>query len=396
MRILYHHRTRGAGVERVHIQGIAKALRELGHQVDVMSVMGLEPARGGTTPAMATSRKWAMAHSLTTRIPEFLFEFLEVAYNLVAAVRMRRYIRGQRPQLVYERYSLFLWAGVWVAKRAGIPIILEVNDSAVVARVRPLFFKWLARFIEGWIFRNCTGIVFVSRQFQREVQTHFGTLARSIVSPNAVDISQFSPTPTERDRVRQELGLADRVVCGYIGAFVHWHGIDWFVREAVDIMTREPALTLLLVGDGRLYDEIRGLVAEKGASDRIRLTGRVPHDDVVSLIAAMDFAVLPDSNTYGSPMKLFELMAMEVAVVAPDFGPVCEVTRDNQTGWLFPAKDRRACVERVLDVARQRVEQKRVGKAAREYIVRHRQWKNNVEQMLGLYEQALVESRGVA
>jgi glycosyltransferase involved in cell wall biosynthesis len=385
MRILYHHRTRGAGVERVHILGIADALRKLDHRVDVMSVTGLEQVEGDVAAVSAKGWKWRFIHAVTTRIPEFLFEFVELAYNILAAFRVSRYIGNRKPDLIYERYSMFLFAGVWVARRNGIPIILEVNDSAAVERVRPLFFVSIARRTEKWIFSNCSGIVFVSRQFQREVVAHFGELAQSIVSPNGADIEQFSPSAELRERTRLQLGVDKKVVCGYVGAFVHWHGIDWFIRDIIEEMKKCPELVLLLVGDGRLYEEIQKLVRDRGASDRILLTGRVPHAEVSSLIAAMDFAVLPDSNTYGSPMKLFELMAMGIGVVAPNFDPICEVVVDSSTGWLFPARDHIGCVERVLSIATQSQEHLRVGLAAREYIAEHRQWKNNVDQLLALY-----------
>jgi glycosyltransferase involved in cell wall biosynthesis len=385
MRILYHHRTRGAGVERVHILGIADALRKLGHRVDVMSVTGLEQVEGDVAAVSAKGWKWRFIHAFTTRIPEFLFEFVELAYNILAAFRLSRYIGDRKPDLIYERYSMFLFAGVWIARRNGIPIILEVNDSAAVERVRPLFFVSIARRIEKWIFSNCSGIVFVSRQFQREVVAHFGELAQSIVSPNGADIEQFSPSSELRERTRLQLGVDKKVVCGYVGAFVHWHGIDWFIRDIIEQMKKCPELVLLLVGDGRLYEEIQKLVRDRGASDRILLTGRVPHIEVSSFIAAMDFAVLPDSNTYGSPMKLFELMAMGIGVVAPNFDPICEVVVDGSTGWLFPARDHIGCVERVLSIATQSQEHLRVGLAAREYIAEHRQWKNNVDQLLALY-----------
>jgi glycosyltransferase involved in cell wall biosynthesis len=98
----------------------------------------------------------------------------------------------------------------------------------------------------------------------------------------------------------------------------------------------------------------------------------------------MDYAVLPDSNHYGSPMKLFELMAMGVAVVAPDYDPVTEVISDGQTGWLFPRGETERCVQRVLDLTARTGECQQVGAAARDYIVRERQWRNNAEQLLTL------------
>jgi glycosyltransferase involved in cell wall biosynthesis len=94
--------------------------------------------------------------------------------------------------------------------------------------------------------------------------------------------------------------------------------------------------------------------------------------------------VLPNSNHYGSPMKLFELMGMGVAVVAPDYAPVAEVIGDGDTGWLFPRGDTAVCVQRVLDLAMQEDERRRVGAAARCYIERERQWRNNAEQLLTL------------
>src|SRR6185312_3395167 len=85
MRILYHHRTRGRDVEGVHIRGVVGALTQ---------------QRGGLG-------------NIVSRMPGVLFEALELSYNLVTLVRMRSAFARLRPQLVYERYSLFLFATVW-------------------------------------------------------------------------------------------------------------------------------------------------------------------------------------------------------------------------------------------------------------------------------------------
>ena len=43
MKILYHHRTRGIGAEGAHIRGIVNALREMGHDVKILSFPGADP-----------------------------------------------------------------------------------------------------------------------------------------------------------------------------------------------------------------------------------------------------------------------------------------------------------------------------------------------------------------
>ncbi|MEO6925815.1 MAG: glycosyltransferase family 4 protein [Rhodanobacter sp.] len=381
MRILYHHRTRGRHVEGVHIRGIVEALRELGHDVSVMSFPGADPEH--ETAVQNPSGSGGLA-GLVTRLPGVVFELFELAYNLVTWLRMSTAIRQRQPQLIYERYSLFLFATVWLARRNEIPIILEINDSALVKRVRPLWLRSLARRIEGWCMRRCTGLVFISTYFQQQAQAAHGEIARSVVSPNAADLGRFDPARFDIPQLRAKRGLDGRVVCGHIGVFAVWHGMDVFMDAITARLVEAPDLTLLLVGDGRTLPAIRAMVHERGLSDRVLLPGRVSHDDIPAWIACMDYAVLPDSNEYGSPMKLFEFMAMGVAMVAPDYAPIAEVVDDGRTGWLFPRRQIEACVQRVIELASQAGERLRVGNAARECIVREHQWRNNAEQLLSL------------
>ena len=388
MRILYHHRTRGRHVEGVHIRGIVDALRGLGHEVDVLSFPGADPEHEHATGMRPGSGRGRLA-GIVSALPGVLFEGMELAYNLVTLVRMRAAIQRLRPQLIYERYSLFLCATIWLARRRHIPIVLEINDSALVERVRPLWLKGPARRIEGWCLKNATGLVFISSYFLSEAQKTYGAIAPSVISPNAADLTRFDPNRFDANSLRSERGLAGRVVCGHIGAFAHWHGMDVFVEKIAARLDEAPQLALVLVGDGVTLPAIRELVAARGLGDRVLMPGRVAHDDIAGWIACMDYAVLPDSNEYGSPMKLFEFMAMGVAMIAPDYAPITEVVSDGDTGWLFPRKQTDRCVQRVIDLAAHCEERQRVGAAARAYIVRERQWRNNAEQLLTLLPQGV-------
>lgn len=397
MNIVYHHRTRGAGAEGVHIMGVVKAFRELGHRVSLLSLPGSDPeadkepakvskpAKESNNETKSSPGLIGRLMELTKHVPEFVFEFIELAYNLLAAIRLWRTTKATKQVgLVYERYSLFMFAGVWVARFRNIPIVIEVNDSAIVERVRPLFFRGLARLIEGWVFKKCDGLVFISSAFEDKAKEAYGQIAPSVICPNGADLSQFSLEGIDREQIKSDLGVSDKIVCGYVGAFVYWHGIDWFVEEIAPLLKEHPHLVLLLVGDGVVYEDIQRVVQRNKVEDQVILTGRVPHEDVGRYIAAMDYGILPDSNDYGSPMKLFEMMAMEVALVSPSFGPIDEVVTDGENGWLFPPKDRQKAVQRVVDIAQDGEEIRKVGKAARAYIKRERQWTHNAEMILGL------------
>lgn len=389
MRVLYHHRTRGEDVEGVHIRGLVGGLRELGHEVLVVSPRGEEAftglREGAAEPARHRAPAWSMMRWLARRMPEIAFEFAEICYNILAAIRLRRAISRFKPDVVYERYALFLMAGVVSSRSRGIPIVLEMNDSAVVERVRRLMLKGLASRFERWILERATGIVFVSTQFRSDCERHYRSLPPSIVSANCADTRVFDPELFDKAAIRRELGIpADACVAGYVGGFVHWHRVQWFVSGIAPSLKQHPKLVLLLVGDGVERAPVLEICGRFGLANQLVLPGKVRHEDVPRMIAAMDFAVLPDSNVFGSPMKLFEFMAMKVPVVAPDVPPIAEVVRNGETGWLFPRGDLAACIAQTLATAGLGAGLSATGSAARMEIVQRRQWKHNAEALIEL------------
>lgn len=391
MNILFHHRTRGRGAEGVHIRGVVKGLRQLDNNVDILSLPGAEPETEEETTSteqvkQKASKKsgFSLLSDLTKHVPEFVFEIFELAFNLIAVIRLRKAVKEKSIDLIYERYSLFMFASVWWAKRNNLPIVLEINDSCQVQRVRSLSFKKLAEKIESWIFKNATGLVFISTRFKEVAEQAYGDIANSVVSPNGADLDKFVIDEDAGSVLRSKLGIENKVVLGYVGAFVHWHGIDWFVDLVCERLKQTPDLVLLLVGDGVAFEGIQNRVIESGVESQVILPGKVPHHEVSSYLSAMDLGILPDSNDYGSPMKLFEFMAMGKGMIAPNFSPIAEVVQNNETSWLFPAGDQQACISKVFEIVNDKQVHKTVGINARAYIERERQWKHNAEQLLSL------------
>jgi glycosyltransferase involved in cell wall biosynthesis len=147
-----------------------------------------------------------------------------------------------------------------------------------------------------------------------------------------------------------------------------------------------PHLKLLLVGDGATFPALKEFVRENGIEDHVVLTGRVSHDEVPGLLAAMDMAILPSAGDYTSPVKLFEFMACAVPPIAPDFEPIREVLVEGKTGWMFPAGKLDEAVEVVLQRSLDKASLERVGSAARSYIDAERQWRNNIRQLVEFYQ----------
>jgi glycosyltransferase involved in cell wall biosynthesis len=61
---------------------------------------------------------------------------------------------------------------------------------------------------------------------------------------------------------------------------------------------------------------------------------------------------MPDSNLYGSPMKIIEYMACGDVVVAPNLPPIASLCTDGEDCLLFPKGDvdsLYSCINQLLD-----------------------------------------------
>jgi glycosyltransferase involved in cell wall biosynthesis len=385
MRALYHHRTQGREVEAVHICGLAGGLEQMGYEVEIIGPPGVD-VNADVVASAPVKGKAGLLRTLAQRAPQALFECLEIGYNAAAAPRLWQ-AASERPAFIYERYALYNAAGALVSRLRGIPLVLEVNDTVHVDRTRQgksLVMRPLAAWFERRIMRQATGIAVVS-SYLKDLLVREGVPAdRIIVTPNAVDPARFSPERVDRTATRARLGIADRTVVGFAGSFTKWHGVEMLIQAFASLAFRYPDATLLLVGDGARRSASEELVRKLGISDRAVFTGRVPHAEIPGYMAAMDIGVMPDSNTFGSPVKIFEYMAMGCAPVAPRYGPLEESFVDGESGLLFAPRDVQSmagCLERLLAHPEERAA---VGRAARRKVETQHQWVHNARAVLDL------------
>jgi glycosyltransferase involved in cell wall biosynthesis len=386
MRILYHHRTRGGDwkAQGVHIHEVIRAFQALGHTVETVAPPGVSASAG--TPVREGRLTATLWKGLREGLPEVVFELAEIAYNAFAYAQLVRRSRRARPDMVYERYGLFCLAGMWFARRRRIPFVLEVNYTSATRHCRPISRLLAAaiRTADRAVFRGADGIAVVTQALANHLTGDFGVSPdKIIVTPNAVDPDLFSPEVSGAE-IRRALGLEGKTVIGFVGSFLPWHGLDMLLAQYPTLRSRHPQAALLLVGDGPMRPEIERRGRADGWEASVRLPGAVPHDALPAYLAAMDIAVLPHSNEWGSPMKIFEYMAMAKPVVAPGVGPVVEVLADGEQGLLFPplqAPEMTDRLERLLGDASLRREMGRRGRAT--VLARHT-WRRNAAAILEL------------
>ncbi|MGV3721327.1 MAG: glycosyltransferase family 4 protein, partial [Actinomycetota bacterium] len=269
----------------------------------------------------------------------------------------------------------------------GVPVVLEVNETVGVDRTRQgkkVALPALARWFERRILRSASGVAVVSGYLREYVREAGVPEERIHVTPNAIDPAQFDPERIDGGEVRARYGLEGKTVIGFAGSFTKWHGLDLLIRAAAELMAEFPEVHLLLVGDGARRQESEAMTAELGISERTVFTGKVPHAEMPRFMAAMDLGVMPASNVYGSPMKVFEYMAMGCPPVAPRFGPLEEAIADGETGLLFEPGSAASLQGRLRKLLADPEGRRAVGAAARRRVLSRHLWKHNAQAVVEL------------
>jgi glycosyltransferase involved in cell wall biosynthesis len=320
------------------------ALRSLGHEVLVVG----PSAQGGAN--MGSDLRWVA--KLRTLIPRWLYELAELAYSFVAYHRLARAAREFRPDLIYERYNLFLLAGLMAKRRFKIPLLLEVNSPLAQERERfgQVALPRLANWAEKKAWQGADQVLAVTSVLARYVIDRGVAEDRVTVISNGVNVGHFATAPRP-EAAKEALGLAGLHVLGFTGFVREWHGIDRVLRWMAE-STRSAPLHLLIVGDGPARPDLERLAATLGIAERVTFTGVIQRSDVPRHVAAFDIALQPAVAPYASPLKLFEYLALGKAIVAPRHDNLEEVLEDGYNALLFDENDPDGfgrAVDRLLD-----------------------------------------------
>lgn len=381
MKIIYVHRTQAKGVEGVHIGEIAKAWRRRGHEVAIVSPVGEQLGEPETVALHPSTFRQRLFRFISNHLPELIFECIELAYN-VLLIRQASKRGGAQADLIFERYAIFGIAGALLASRWHKPHIVEVNytSCSALVRDRSRLLKPLARRLDKFVFSRATALVAVSTALKDHLVAEFAVpLSRIIVLPNAADpevfdINKVLPPP-------RYSGVRGKII-GFVGGFYPWHGLDLLLQAFERIANRSPDATLMLVGDGPMRPAIQSQCEARGLGERVILTGRVPHDELPGYISLFHIGVMPDSNDYGSPMKIFEYMSLGKPVVVPDYGPLLDAVEDRREGRVFPARNIGALADCLAALLADDAEHARMSTNARKRILDKHNWLSNADAIL--------------
>lgn len=377
--------TNKAGGSVGHTAGVANAFHELGYDIFFISTDTLELLNEKIQVYLTRP-----SYSFFCNLPEVP----ELAYNLKLIKEAERIFLAEKPNLIYQRYSLNNYSGIILSRKFNIPFIIEYNGSFVWMGKhwgRALTFVKVAETIEIANLHAADLIVVVSKPMKDELIERGIEERKILVNPNGVNPERYSPE-VDGSSIRKEYNLVDNIVIGFIGTFGHWHGADVLAEAVKHVVQSNQNVHFLFIGDGLLMPKVKEIVKSDNIESFVTFTGLIPQEEAPEYLAACDLLASPHvpnpdgTPFFGSPTKLFEYMAMGKGIVASDLDQIGEVLKHNHNAILVEPGNVDQLVEGIFTLAEDKDLRERLGKQAREDVIRNYTWEKNAKSVMRAIE----------
>lgn len=347
MKILYYSPHPDLNLEdnagyAVHMRETIQSMRNLGHQVEVFIAGG---GRKDPVPLNPAQKSNNFKSTLKSLLPKILWQTLRdfrlLRLDNKVAKALEKAVKDSSPDLIYERGYYLMQSGTRVAKTHGIKHVLELNAPYPEERITMGGRSFLinkSKTLLAKCLQDTDGLVVVSSSLASFYSDKCNIdINKIFVSPNGCRLESFNFDITSaRTEYRKKLGLKESTVLfGFVGSVFPYHGVDRFLSafiklEEIDLVAKKWNAKIVIVGGGMIQEYAR----KYSNHASIVFTGEVDRNAAYHYLAAMDVAVMPDSNWYGSPIKIFEYGALNKPIIAPRRKPLEDVMIDGKDGLL--------------------------------------------------------------
>jgi glycosyltransferase involved in cell wall biosynthesis len=208
--------------------------------------------------------------------------------------------------------------------------VLEGAGQAVKQKIKRAIFKLIDRLLLSYTDR----IICVCKSDRdKAIAAGVATVDRTSIVYNGIEVDKFS-SPLDRVIARKIFNLdPTEFVFGNVGRLHEQKGHK-FLLQATAKMTNRARL--VIIGDGRLRDELITLADRLEISDRVSFLGA--RADICEFLSAIDVFIMP-SLWEGQPIALLEALAIGKPCIASDVDGVPEIIIDGANGYLVNPKD---------------------------------------------------------
>jgi phosphatidylinositol alpha-mannosyltransferase len=348
------------GGVRSHVADLAQALRDHGHEVDVLAPLD-DPA---TAPEWVSDGGRPIAVSYNGAVAR-------LSFGVKATRRVRAWIREGDFDVVHIHEPLAPSLSLLTCWAARGPLVATWHSSHDRSRILAAGYG-----IAQTAMEKIRGSIAVSEEARRTLVAHVG--GDAVLIPNGVRVSAF------RDREPLD-GLDPQVpTILFLGRIDEPRkGLSVLVEALPLVVAQVPDLVVLVAGPGDQDEQIAEIPPE--LLTHIRFLGMVSDEDKARALTASTVYVAPHTGGESFGIVLVEALAASTPVLASDLPAFRKVLEEGRSGRLFPTGDAHALAASLTELLGDDEERAELI-AQGNRRVRDFDWDSVVDDVIAVYE----------
>jgi len=368
-----------------HVHAIAREQARAGHQVTVLSHVGIDNDDGAAS-AIEENVEGVRVIRVARDAPYVDFEadtLLGWVAGLNSALARVGMAACRDIDVLHAHDWLTAHAASILRSALHVPWVHTIHATEA-GRHQGWLPGQLSRSIhsvEGWSAHEADRVIVCSQHMRWEVERLFD-MPDATVIPNGVDVTSLLVDVHQREEIRREYGEHLIVHTGRL----EWEKGAHTLIEALPRLRRTfPDIQCVIAGRGSQAEALEELARRKRVGARVHVRGWLPEGQLRALVDAADVAVVP------SLYEPFGIVALEAAavrtpVVAARAGGLVEFLDDDRHGFGFTPGDPASLAQAVRVALGDRAEASRRADSAFEYVKARHGWSAIAEQTVVAYE----------
>ena len=340
-------------------------------------------------------------HKIATTLQQMGFEVLLLGRMLPDSLLIERTYKCKRLRLIFKKevwfyieynirlffFLLFSKSDVYLANDLDT---LLPNFLVSKLKGKPLAYDSHEMFCEGPELQGRKFVQSVWRTIEKWILPklkHTYTVSQSIADNynkqyNAnFQLIRNIPKLEMKTKEVEELQFNDKKIILYQGVMNPGRGLE----EMIAAMPFIDSAVLLIIGFGKVEDELKELVVKMGVEDKVIFYGKVPFEDLFSYTKQADIGLLLErslglSFTYALPNKLFDYIHAELPIIASPLLEIKRIMDENEMGVIIENYNPKYLAD-TINVMLNNAEKRKVWKANMVKVKQELNWEKESKKL---------------
>lgn len=261
------------------------------------------------------------------------------------------------------------------------PALLCTSHGGDLYGLRGRFFTWLKLFVLNYT----NTLTVVSRAMLENVKSMGVDPKKVSVIPMGVELKKRFIPPAERKEKHALL---------FVGRLVEKKGLRYLIEAMPRILEQNPSVYLRVAGDGPEKTALEQRILELGITNRVQFLGPICNEDLPPFYQTSNIVIFPsviaaDGDREGFGLVLVEALGCECALVVSNLPAMQDIIIDGKTALVVPQKNAKLLADRVNELLYNSVLQSSLGKAGRQFVLKHFDLDRIAEEYIDLMESTI-------